>query len=532
MQCPTSSLAGASGSATILAKGAVMALIPTTGASFATNGEVTPEFLAILEVLPDGFLAINLDGKIVFDTSQAEEIFGYNHGDLLGEEIEMLLPERYRDAHLGQRATYQQDPQRRPMGRSGLLGLRKDGTEFPVEISLSPLETQSGVLSCAAVRDVTDRRHVEKALRISEAQVRLLLNSTAEAIYGLDVLGNCTFCNRACVEILGYESPQDLLGKNMHNLIHHTRADGTHYPIKECRIYSSFRLGVGITVNDEVLWRADGTSFPSEYRSFPIHTDGRTSGSVVTFLDITDQKEAEKELQAKQSELNHMARLSNLGEMSAGLAHELNQPLTAIAAYAEGALLRRKADTLTDADFELVCQRIAGDAQRAGEVIRRLRNFVQKRQSEPAPVDINRQVHEVCRIVESDALREQITVTTRLPDDLPEVMADPIEIQQVLLNLLRNAFDAISQNESVSRSVRIETRCGTDRDVEVRVIDTGPGLTPQQIEKVFEPFYSSKPDGLGIGLGICRSIIESYRGRIWVEPSLTGTVVCFNLPSA
>jgi PAS domain S-box-containing protein len=135
------------------------------------------------------------------------------------------------------------------------------------------------------------------ALQESEEKVRLLLSSTAEAIYGLDTNGNCTFCNPSCIKILGYENESDLLGKNIHNLIHHTRKDGTVYPIDECKIYETFKKGQGTHIDDEVFWCADGTCFPAEYWSYPIHRKGEVIGSVVTFLDITDRKRAEEELQ-------------------------------------------------------------------------------------------------------------------------------------------------------------------------------------------------------------------------------------------
>jgi PAS domain S-box-containing protein len=136
----------------------------------------------------------------------------------------------------------------------------------------------------------------EAALRESEAQIRVLLESTAEAIYGADLSGNCTFCNPSCVRMLGYRDPRDLLGEHMHNLMHHHRADGTVYRVEECRIYQAIREGRGTHVTDEVYWRADGTSFPVEYWSYPIRRDGQVVGCVVSFLDITERVNREREL--------------------------------------------------------------------------------------------------------------------------------------------------------------------------------------------------------------------------------------------
>ncbi len=139
------------------------------------------------------------------------------------------------------------------------------------------------------------------ALEAKERQLRLLLESTAEAIYGIDLEGRCTFCNPACLRLLGYERVEDLLGKNMHDQIHHSRQDGTVYPVNECQIYRAFRKGEGTHVTDEVLWRADGTSFPAEYWSHPQRRGGEVVGAVVTFVDITESKRAEEKLRLAQT---------------------------------------------------------------------------------------------------------------------------------------------------------------------------------------------------------------------------------------
>ena len=142
-------------------------------------------------------------------------------------------------------------------------------------------------------------------MREREAQLQLLLDSTAEAIYGVDLAGNCTFSNRACLEFLGYACPEDLLGKNMHQLMHHTRADGSAYPVEECVIYQAFRRGEAAHVDNEVVWRIDGTSFPTEYWSYPVWRDGKLVGCVVTFVDISERKYSENALRAahRESEL-------------------------------------------------------------------------------------------------------------------------------------------------------------------------------------------------------------------------------------
>lgn len=494
--------------------------------------QVEKQFGQLLESMPDGIILTNTTGRIVLVNSHTEKLFGYERGELISQEIEILVPQRFCEYHVDLRNAYIDNPEVRPMGRDRLQGRHRDGNEIPVEICLSPMQTDVGLLICASVRDVSHRAHVELALRASEEQVRLLLDSTAEAIYGLDLHGNCTFCNRACVTTLGYQNIEQLLGQNMHDLIHHTRSDGSHYPIHECRIYEAFRLGKGTHVDDEVLWKADGTSFPAEYRSFPVRRDGELVGSVVTFLDITEQKRVAEAMRVQQAELTHAARLSTLGEMAAGLAHELNQPLTAVSAFAEGALTRLDRGNLQESDVSRVFSRISEDALRAGEIIRRLRNFVQKREAQRQPIDVNLMVRDVFKFIEWDAKQKDITLEFVLKSNLPVVEADLVEIQQVLLNLFRNAYDALEEKGLEERRITVSTFESPQDRVQIVVEDSGPGISDSMTTQVFEPFYTSKPDGLGIGLGICQSIIEAYGGKIWIgHSSMGGASIHFDLPA-
>lgn len=171
-----------------------------------------------------------------------------------------------------------------------------------------------------SVGELTDKN---RSLLESEEQVRLLLDSTAEAIYGLDLEGNCTFANPACIRLLGYQDDSDLIGRHMHALIHHTRNDGTSYPGKECPIYGVLQTGNGIHIDDELLWRADGESFPSEYWSYPILRDGEINGAVVTFLDISERRKAEEGLRRSQ-------KMDAIGQLTGGIAHDFNNILAVI----------------------------------------------------------------------------------------------------------------------------------------------------------------------------------------------------------
>jgi PAS domain S-box-containing protein len=262
----------------------------------------------LLESAPDAMVIVNQAGEIVLTNSRTEKLFGYDRKELLGHSVERLIPARFQDRHLDYRAAYFSNPRVRPMEAGlELYAIRKDGHEFPAEISLSPLGTEEGTYVTAAIRDISERKRMEGQIHKlnlelqAKERLQLLLNSTAEAIYSIDLDGACTLCNAACLRLLGYSRDSELLAKNMHALMHHTRPDGRAYPEEECKIFQAFRQGKGTHVTDEVLWRADGTSFPAEYWSYPVSHNGRVEGSVVTFFDITQRKKSEEALRRSES---------------------------------------------------------------------------------------------------------------------------------------------------------------------------------------------------------------------------------------
>ena len=271
--------------------------------------ESEERFRKIFDHSNDAIFVFDLARDQILDAnSKACRMLGYSCEELLSTPITAIHPNEMPKLLVFAQSVFDQG-----YGWTNELScMTKSGSTIPAEISASVIDIDGSTRMIALVRDITERKRVEEALRESEEQVRLLLNSTGEAIYGVDLQGNCTFCNPACLRLLGYDDINDLLGRNMHDLIHHTRPNGKSYPQEECRIYQTFREGKGTHVADEVLWRVDKTSFPSEYWSYPMRRDNKIVGSVVTFVDITERKRVEEALAKQAAELTDLAAFPDM----------------------------------------------------------------------------------------------------------------------------------------------------------------------------------------------------------------------------
>ncbi len=358
-------------------------------------------------------------------------------------------------------------------------------------------------------------RALSHAKQRLEAQHALILDSVADGIYGVDLQGNSTFVNRAMEEITGWKAGE-IIGKNQHYLLHHTRADGSHYPGEECPVYHTFRDNQARYVDDDIFWCKEGHSIPVEYSSNPIRDEnGKVTGAVVVFRDITERKNTAEEARQRQIELAHVARLSTMGEMASGIAHELNQPLSAISNYTRGSIRMLQSDDRGELRDQLieVMERVASQAERAGEIIRQLRRFIRKEEPERLWVDLNRLIRELVAFLKPELHKAEVTLELHLEDGLPLLWAHDIQLEQVLLNLTRNAIEAMHDVSEHHRSLLIRTFISED-GVELLVEDSGHGIDEALREKIFEPFITTKKQGMGLGLSISRGIIEAHGGRL------------------
>jgi two-component system sensor kinase FixL len=267
--------------------------------------------------------------------------------------------------------------------------------------------------------------------------------------------------------------------------------------------------------------RKDGTEFPLEIGLS--HIQGPEGILVLAaVVDLSARKQSEAEASRQRAELAHVARVSTMGELAASVAHELNQPLGAILANAEAAELFLQQDPPAHGELRAILADIRQDDERAGEVIRRMRALLRKRELDQQPLEINSVVTDVLHVVSGDAALRKTAISADLAPLLPKILGDRVHLQQVLLNLILNGMDAMAEQPRERRRLSVRTRPGTDGLVELVVTDLGHGIEPDKLPNLFEPFYTTKTNGMGMGLSIARRIIEAHRGRIWAENNGSG----------
>jgi len=367
------------------------------------------------------------------------------------------------------------------------------------------------------------------ALEAAEARLRSILQTVPDAMIIIDERGRIESLSTTAERLFGYAA-DEACGRNISLLMpspyreQHDAYIERYLHTRERRIIGIGRIVVG--------QRKDGTTFPMHLTVGELRA-GERHHFTGFIRDLTDQQLTEDRLKELQSEVTHMSRFTALGEMASTLAHEINQPLTAISNYLKGS--RRLLERMEGENVEMLrdaVSRAADQALRAGQIIRRLREFVARGESERRIESLPKLIEDASTLALVGAREHGIAVTFRLDPDADLVLADRIQIQQVLVNLMRNAIDVMSEGGAVRR-LDIATAGGQDDQVEVIVADTGSGLAPEVARQLFQPFVTTKRKGMGLGLSICRTIVEAHGGKIWVEsPPEGGTIFHFTLRTA
>lgn len=402
----------------------------------------------------------------------------------------------------------------------------RSGVEYLAHLSIAALRDQGRLLGyfCIA-RDVTGEAAIRAAMEAREQHLNSILATVPDAMIVIDERGRISSFSAAAERLFGYDE-QDLLGSNVSCLMPSPDRERHDDYLERYRTTGEKRIiGIGRVVIGQ---RRDGTTFPLE---LSIGEAGKDGERIFTgfIRDLSEKERDELKLKELQAELIHVSRLSAMGTMASTLAHELNQPLTAIANYLEET--RDMLAEATDEPAKVMRDALTEAAQetfRAGNIVRRLREFVSRGEVDRTVVELVNLIEDASRLALAGARERGVRTLFDLDPRATPVLADRVQIQQVLVNLMRNAVEAMAGE--VVRDLSVQSRLRSDGFVEVVVQDTGLGIAPDIRPRLFEAFVSSKREGMGLGLSICRTIVEAHGGRIWAEyPEHGGTRFHFTL---
>ncbi|NIR29951.1 MAG: PAS domain S-box protein [Gammaproteobacteria bacterium] len=470
-----------------------------------------PTFLsAILDVADVLIVVLDRSGRIVFVNRACERITGYSADELQGDAIErLLLPEEADSVReIFARIVGGEFPNRHTNHWIG-----KDGRRRLIRWSNTAITGPDGSVAwvIGTGTDISPVKRAGDSLYEMRQRAQAVLDTVVDGIVVIDEQGVIETFNPAAERIFGF-SAAEVIGHNLSVLMPspHRERHG-QYLRRYLETGEKRIIGLGREV---IGRRKSGETFPMELAVGEVRLPEKRlfTGMV---RDITERQRADEEAHKRLEELAHASRLAAMGEMATGLAHELNQPIMAIVSFADACLRMQQSGKLRPEALGDALRQIAEQGTRAGRIVRHLRQFVRKTEATYVPVDLNEVVHDVLRLLEHEIRQSQVRVQLDLDDALPPVCADRLQIEQVVLNLAHNAIDAMTKNtEPAHAAFSIRTHCSTAGTVAFTIRDAGMGLSREAEKRLFEPFYTTKPQGLGMGLSISRSIIEAHGGHL------------------
>lgn len=457
----------------------------------------------------------SLDGTIAHWSTGMRRLYGYASEDAIGRKSHELL----RTEFPRPKEEIYKELLQNGIWNGDVINYRKDGARVCVASQCS-LWHDDGTEVIEVHSDITHLKLAERDLAAREAHLNSILETIPDAMIVINEQGIVQSFSVAAERLFGY-GPNEVIGKNIHLLMPSPyRENHNGYIERYLRTGERRIIGIGRVVVGE---RKDGSTFPMELAVGEMRSaDKRFFTAFIR--DLTERQKTEARLQELQTELVHISRLTAMGEMASALAHELNQPLSAIANYLKGA--KRILEGHDDNESRTVCgamDKAAEQSLRAGQIIRRLRDFVARGESERRVESVNKMVEEASALALVGAKEHGVRVRLQIDPKHDLVLADKVQIQQVLLNLFRNAIEAVAEGER--RELLVISRPSGNGMVEVSVADTGPGISVDIAQQLFQPFITTKRHGMGVGLSISRTIIEGHGGQIWTEPNPGGGAI-------
>ena len=467
--------------------------------------------VAILETALDCIVTIDQESRITEFNPAAERTFGYRRDEVVGKRLaEVIIPPALREQHARGFARYLATGEARVLGRRiEITGVRADGSEFPVELAITRIPLDGPPSFTGYLRDITERKHSEAELRRSEALLAGAQRISSTGSFSWRVATDEIRWSEEAYRIYGIDPSVPVTFDLIRSRVH-----PENQPVLEDVIDRARREGGDFDYESRLLM-PDGSI---KYIHVVAHGSRNQDGElelIGAVQDVTERRRSEDALSKARSELTHVARVTSLGALTASIAHEVNQPLSGIITNASTCLRMLAADPPNIDGASETARRTIRDGNRASGVIARLRALFGKKDAPKELVDLNEAAREVMALSSSELRRNGVIVESALADGLGGVTGDRIQLQQVILNLLLNASDAMREVDSRPRQLLIMTEQDGGSRVRLSVRDTGVGFDPEGVDRLFEAFYTTKSSGMGMGLSISRSIIENHHGRLW-----------------